>query len=203
MAKRHLVVGFVLLFGLFFIFNNTYAEISLSVSKGSLGVKASGKTTTLNKDVAEATVSDSTGAKVDVKYDATEEAVNLSASGANATVTYSIAKIFLDAGKSVEVGATGPLGSFYIANTSTAEGKVTVTFPDASRITMPANAEVSLTMLADGNFHLKVLEGTVEYTDAKGNTKMLDSRSPVVLVQGFGQVPGWRLDEPKRNPATP
>jgi hypothetical protein len=203
MAKRHLKIGLVLLFGLFFIFSSTYAEINLSAPKGKLGIKAQGKTTTLDKDATTATVTDTTGGSLDVKYEPTEEIVNLTASSGNSSVTYNIAKIFLAAGQSVEVGPTGPMGSFYIANTSSGDAKVTVTFPDGSKIVMPANSEVSLTYLADGSYHLKVMEGTVEYTDAKGNTKMLDSKSPVVLVQGFGQVPGWRIDEPKRNPATP
>lgn len=203
MTKRHLVAAFVLLFGLFFIFHNSYAEINLSASKGTLGIKSGGKTTTLDKDNGEAVVSDSKGTQVDVKYDAVEEAVNLTASEGSSALTYNIAKLFLDAGESAEVGPTGPYGSFYIANTSVNEGKVVVAFPDGARITMPVNSEVSLTMLADGNFHLKVLEGTVLYTDPKGNTKTLDPNSPVVFVQGFGEVPGWRSIEPQRNPSTP
>jgi hypothetical protein len=201
MVKVNLKSIFVFLLGLFLVVSSVYAEINLGTGKGQLTVKAAGKSTTLNQSAPEATVADIKGGSLAIKYDAAEDVANLASTG-NTTVTYSIAKLFLDNGESAEVGATGPYGSFYIANTST-ENSIVVVFPDGAKIVMPANAEVSLTELADGNFHLKVLEGTIEYIDPKGNSRMLNSNSAPVLVQGFGTVPGWRSTEPTRNPATP
>ncbi|MEI8349004.1 MAG: hypothetical protein WCI77_02525 [Candidatus Omnitrophota bacterium] len=203
MIKGNLRIGFVFLFALLLTVSAVYAEINLSTSGGKLGIKAAGKTTNLDSNTTETTVSDSSGAKVDINYNAAEGTASLASSTGTATLTYNIAKIFLDNGESADVGPTGPYGSFYITNTS-GEGKIVVIFPDNSKITMPPSAKVSLTFLADDNFNLKVLEGTVEYVDAKGNAQMLTPNSPAIFVKGFGQVPGWRSIEPDRlHPATP
>ena len=107
---------------------------------------------------------------------------------------------FMDEGDTIQIAQIQGFNSFSIARIS---GEIEITFPDGSRVVFGEGATISLAMLADNNFNLNVLEGTVEYTDPDGNTWTLTPNSSAVLIQGFGMVPGWRLTESERNPATP
>ncbi len=200
--RRGIVSTGIFVFIVFFAVNS-FSEINLSQSNGKLKVVGLKKTARLDAKTTEATVKDLTGGNANVAYDAATGAVDIKAIDKAVGFTYSIAKIYLDMNKSARVAPGAGFGGFNILNTSP-EGNIIVTFPDMSRISMPKDAQVSFTKLADNNYYMKVVSGAIEYRDSQGKSQTLTSSSPEMLVQGFGVVPGWRSSELQEDhPATP
>lgn len=205
MKKFYSVLGVSLM--LLLMNSISYAEINTSPSEGKLILNGM-ESTTLNAENSVSTIVDSaTGGNLVVNFEPGTNKVAMKSSLGNVSVTYNIAKIFLNEGESVEVNPSNSFKSFTISNTSQStenqDNNVTVTFPDGSYIVMPSASVVSLVMLADGSYHLKVISGTVEYTDAKGYKQTLTVDTPPILIQGFTDIPNWRTGEIERNAATP
>ncbi|NQT32780.1 MAG: hypothetical protein HQ594_03810 [Candidatus Omnitrophica bacterium] len=202
MIRNILIGAIILCLSLFAA--EAFAEITVVPQVGTLTVYAHSGTETLDAETLETTASDFKGGDVAVTYDDEAGAVDLEAVEGSSSVVFGIAKLFLDADDSVHieynVDESGTVRYFSIGS---ALGDIVVTFPDGSRIVIPEDASVSLTLLADNNYDLSVLEGEVEYTDPNGQTRTLTTSSPAILIQGYGLVPDWRSDEIKRNPATP
>ena len=197
--RKALILGITLLL-MCGVASYTYAEVNINPSQKGTEITSGKGSTTLDGSNAKTSVADSAGGNADVSYDAETGKVNVNATSGSSTFTYGIAKLFLDEGDGVQLGAEGEFRTMSIAVT---KGEVVATFPDRSKIIMSEGSSVLLVMVADGNYLMNVISGEVLYTDPEGNTRTLTTGSAPVLVQGFGLIPGWRSAESERNPATP
>ncbi|MFH1664976.1 MAG: hypothetical protein ABIA77_02395 [Candidatus Omnitrophota bacterium] len=184
--------------------STAFAEINVSAVDGKIEVMSADGKVILDEGNPTATVTDTNGAKVNVTYDAETKGVTVNAESGSSSVTVGIAKVYMEQGQQLGLTVDEGTRNLTITNTATGGGPIVVVFPDGSKVSIPAGAGISLTMLADGNYDMKVTSGTVEYTDPEGNKRSLTGDSPVIIVQGFTTVPGWRTSEEETmSPATP
>lgn len=198
MLKNFVVCGIMLL--ALTMAGLVYAEIDFSQVDGGLGVYGRAGSTTLNDTNTTATVTDVTGGIANITYDVATNSIDVDATSGNVSLTYNVAKIFLNQNESINIQKIENFNNFIITNVA---GEIDITFPDGSRVVLGDKAAISMVMMADNNFSLTVVSGSVTYVDQFGNISILTPNSAAVLVQGFGTIPGWRTDASLRNPATP
>ena len=159
-----------------------FAEISINPSKDGVKIAYGKEKVILNNETPAATIADTTGSNVDVKYDTETGGVTINATSGSSTLTYGIANIYLDAGESARLSATGEFRTISIAAT---KGEILIIFPSGSKIVMSEGSAIQLVMRAGGNYYLSVTTGGVEYTNFQGNRKRLTTGNAPLLVQGF------------------
>jgi len=207
---KKIIVGsfFAFIFSFLFIVH-AYSEIALSPSAGKIDIIVGSQSAALNDKDVSSEVTDFNGGIAKINYDVVTEEVDVTATSGNPNLTYLIAKIFLNEGTSISIAPNQNYKGAVFVNTSEKEdGDIVIVFLDGSKVKLTKGTSISLTYLADGNYHLKVLNGPIEYTDPKGVKRMLTSGDPVIFEKGFSEgpdAPGWRWRNAdiERNPATP
>ncbi|NQT22153.1 MAG: hypothetical protein HQ579_01805 [Candidatus Omnitrophica bacterium] len=198
MFRNAIIIITVLFVSLFTL--HAFAALEFYPEEAQVKVIAGRDVTILTADSPKASISELGGGTVDISYYPESRSLDATASLGATILNYYIAKAFLDEGESVHLASTTMFRAIRIKSLI---GEVTVVFPDDSRIVMAEGAVAFLTRLADNNYQLAILEGSARYTEVHGEMRTLNSASPVVFVQGFTAIPGWRSIDTTRNPATP
>lgn len=185
----------------------SFAEIGVSYDTGVWNVSAHSGSTKLNSEKPEATVVDSTKGEVRMSCSEGTNTLALENVSGGSSVVYVIAKIYTDNSDSVKINLREGEKVFSILNSSAIDSgisaNVTVLFPDNSTIIMPSGSEVSFSRLAESNYQMRVVQGSVDYIDSNGKMVTLTSKDGAVFIEGYNSLPSWRKTIPDSSPATP
>jgi hypothetical protein len=198
--SKHISAICIFLF-IFLFADSAFSEMNFSVVGSRLNVSAHEGSGVFDESNPKGEATDTTGGKVDILFDAAGRLTTVEAISGNSSFTFSIAKIFLEEKDTVTIFHDEDYKKTIIEALA---GDIVITLPDSARMVLPEGAAIMLLMSADGSYLLSVVKGEVEYTDPMGNTRIINVRTPVIIIKLYTTFfPGWGILEPERNPATP